>query len=161
MINRRLVCANRVAVFALLLAPFALSAGPTDPQPRGFIPNDYGEQCWYTQIVKSGESYFHEDLTGSYGVLTFDDPQCMAASELGLSVNKMNINNIVSKWYSHPDANFQTRESELYEGSQFQVRGQCIQSNKYPIIGITIDYIVRSGSIVEVVHGSSVGGCMD
>ena len=41
----------------------------------------------------------------------------------------------------------------------FQSKGQCIQSKKYPIIAIAIDYIIESDSIAKVVYSPAVGGC--
>jgi len=32
----------------------------------------------------------------------------MKSGDVGLDVNKMMINNIITKWYSHSDADFQT-----------------------------------------------------
>ncbi len=83
----------------------------------------------------------------------------MSDNGLGLDVNKMMINNIISKWYSHSDADFQTRVSEMFNGSPLQKKGKCIQSKKYPIIGITVDYLIKGNSITGVIHGSSVQGC--
>jgi hypothetical protein len=66
------------------------------------------------------------------GILTFDDPRCMSASEFGLDVNKMMINHVITRWHSHPDAAFKTRVQDLYPTSMMQKRGLCIQSSKYP-----------------------------
>lgn len=128
-------------------------------QPKGYIQNDRGEKCWYRQITTTDGKYFHGSLTGRMGTITFDDPRCMAESEVGLDVNKMMINNVVSRWYSHSDAAFRTRASELFPGSTMQKKGLCIQSSKYPAIGITIDYEIVDASIVRVRHGSAVQGC--
>ncbi len=68
---------------------------------------------------------------------------CMSDSGVGLFVNKMMINNTISKWYSHSVAAFQTRESEMFNGSELQKKGKCIQSKKYPLIGITVDYYIK------------------
>ncbi|AKJ93876.1 hypothetical protein TVD_00195 [Thioalkalivibrio versutus] len=83
----------------------------------------------------------------------------MSEHDVGMDTNLMMINNIISRWYSHRDADFKTRADELYPGSMMQKRGYCIQSNKYPAIGITVDYEIRDASIVRVKHGSSVQGC--
>lgn len=67
-------------------------------QSKGFIQNDQGEKCWYTQTTQSASTYFHGTLKGKMGEITFDDPKCMSASEVGLDVNKMMINNVISRW---------------------------------------------------------------
>jgi hypothetical protein len=128
-------------------------------QPNGHIQNDRGESCTYTQATDPKSTYFHGTLTSRTGAITFDNPTCMSESDVGLDVNKMMINNVISRWYSHSDAAFQTRVSELYPGSMMQKKGSCIQSQKYPAIGIAIDYEIRNGSIVSVRHSSSVQGC--
>ena len=83
----------------------------------------------------------------------------MSDKGLGLDVNKMMINNIISRWYSHRDAKFQTRVSEMFNGSLMQKKGKCIQSKTYPLIGITVDYLIENNSITGVIHGSSIQGC--
>ncbi|WP_432210640.1 hypothetical protein [Marinobacter alkaliphilus] len=145
-------------ILALVIASPAF-AGSSLFQPKGFIQNDQGEQCWYHQEVVEGSHYFHDGVTANIGVLTFDDQSCMQASEFGQTVNKMMINNVISRWYSRGDANFQTRESELFPTSLLQKRGQCIQSKKYPATGIVVDYEESQESIVRVRHGMSAQGC--
>lgn len=145
-------------LISLFTSGFAL-AGPTGAQKKGYIQNDQGEKCWYTQVVKENNTYFHGSLKGTNGIITLDNSTCMADNGIGLDVNKMMINNIISKWYSHRDANYQTRVSEMHKGSLMQKKGKCIQSKKYPIMGITVDYFVENKSITGVIHGSSVQGC--
>jgi len=141
---------------AILLAP-ATFADSNKFQSKGFISNDNGEKCWYQQEVLNDQKYFHESMTSTIGEITFDDAQCMKDSGIGLDTNKMMINNIISRWYSHADANFDTKN--LYKTSMAQQQGQCMQSRTYPIIGITVDYIVSDRSIVKVLHGPSLQGC--
>lgn len=128
---------------------------------KGFIRNEQGAKCWYTQGgVRDEQSYFHKDLLGNYGVLTFDNPKCMrASSDFGQDVNKRMINNIVVRRYSHSDANFATRVGEMFDGSLSQSRGKCIQSRTYPGIGVAIQYLHSGSSIAQVVHGSTIQGC--
>jgi hypothetical protein len=126
---------------------------------KGNIQNDNGDKCWYKQKTDKESTYFHGDMKGTVGIIIFDDPQCMADRGLGLDINRMMINNIISRWYSHSDANFQTRVSEMYNSSLMQKKGRCIQSKTYPAIGITVDYIIKGESIIQVIHGSSVMGC--
>jgi len=149
------VTAIAAIVFMAVPHPSMASGGF---QPKGHIQNDQGQRCSYTQTTDNDSVYFH-GLPGRMGILTFDDPRCMSASELGLDVNKMMINNVIARWHSHPDAAFKTRVHELYPTSMLQKRGLCIQSTKYPGIGITVDYEIRGNSIVRVRHGGSIQGC--
>lgn len=146
-----------IAIFRSSLA----LAGPAEGLKRGYIQNDEGDKCWYTQVVKKNNTYFHGSLKGANGILTFDSPTCMSDSGtgLGLNLNAMMINNIISRWYSHSDADFQTHASEMFNGSLLQKKGRCIQSRKYPIIGITVDYFITDKNITGVIHGHSIQGC--
>ena len=150
-----------VVKFILVSSIFSATAfaGPVGALKKGYIQNDQGEKCWHTQEVKENYTYFHGSLKEIDGIITFDDPTCMSDSGLGLDVNKMMINNIISRWYSHSDANFQTRVSEMFNGSLLQKKGKCIQSKTYPDMGITVDYLIKDNSIAGVIHGSSVQGC--
>lgn len=145
----------------LLLATYSAAAlaGSSGALRAGYIKNDQGDKCWYSQVVRENNTYFHGTLKGTNGILTFDDPTCMTDSGVGLGVNKMMINNIISRWYSHSDAAFQTLEEELFDGSMLQTKGKCIQSATYAIIGIVVDYFIEGTSITGVIHGSSVQGC--
>jgi hypothetical protein len=73
-------------------------------------------------------------------------------------VNVMMINNVVSGWYSHSDAGFSTRKSEIKKANGLQIKGFCIQSRKYPLVSVAIDYIGKS-SITSVKHSIGTGGC--
>jgi len=147
-------------VFALLLyfATPAFSGAERFPK-KGGILNESSKPCAYTQAVEEQSSYFYGKMTGNVGVLTFDDPQCMTSKGIALNVNKMMINNAISRWYSHPDADFRTRVPELSKGNSFQKKGQCIQSKKYPMVSITVDYVVQNDSIIRVLHGTGMVGC--
>jgi len=129
--------------------------GPENAPKQGYILNSEGQKCWYNQRIKENNSYFHKSMKGTNGIIKFKNPSCMPNN----STNKMMINNVISRWYSHSDANFQTRVSELYDGSMMQIKGKCIQSKKYPIIGITVDYFIENDNITGVIHGSSIQGC--
>ncbi|MFO7971451.1 MAG: hypothetical protein R6U40_06850 [Desulfobacterales bacterium] len=150
-----------VLIFPFLLATLDSSAQSSRYQKRGFIQNANGDQCWYTQVVKKDNTYFHENIKGDNGIITFDDPICMSdgGSSFNMEVNKMMINNVVARWYSHSDANFKTRVPQMFRTSDLQINGYCIQSEKYPLIGITIDYFLEGNSITGVIHGSSIMGC--
>jgi len=129
-------------------------------QPRGYISNESGKNCAYIQITTQGVKYFHS-IPGNYSRLTFDDPACMKDTGLGLDINKMMINNILARWYSHPNAAFATLPSQLRRTSVLQVRGQCMQSATYPIIGVAIEYHIMGNSITSVSHAATAGGCVN
>lgn len=148
-----------ICAFLSTIVSATVSAGPTGAIKKGYIKNDQGEKCWYTQEIKENYTYFHGPLKETNGIITFDNPACMSDSGAGLDVNKMMINNVISKWYSRSDAKFKTRVSEMYNGSLLQEKGKCIQSETYPAIGITVDYLINDNSIAGVIHGSSVQGC--
>ena len=129
---------------------------------KGYIRNESGEKCRYVQRTDRNNMYFY-GKKHTVGTITFDDPKCMSAGELGdlgISINKMMINNIISKWYSHNDANFMTKESELFNGSLMQKKGKCIYSKKYPkVVGIAVEYFIKNNSIYSMIHGQSLMGC--
>jgi len=144
---------------SLILVSGIVSADTSKFQKSGFIGNGDGGKCWYKQRVVDGSTHFHGTMTSTIGEIVFDDTKCMSDTGLGMDINKMMINNIISRWYSHSDANFDTKK--LYKTSMAQKKGQCMQSRTYPIIGITVDYIVSDNSIVKVLHGPSLQGCKD
>ncbi len=129
---------------------------------KGYISNNAGEKCWYIQRTDKISKYFY-GMKHTVGFITFDDPKCMSGKELGdqgISINKMMINNIISRWYSHRDADFMTKESELFKGSMMQKKGKCIYSKKYPdVVGIAVEYLIKKNSIISVKHGASLMGC--
>ena len=145
-----------LVLFSLSYASTA-SADSSKFQPKGYITNDQGQKCWYKQTPIPDNNYFHDKLTNTVGRIFFDDSQCMKDSGIGLDTNKMMINNVISKWYSHSDADFDTKNP--YKTSLYQTKGQCIQSRTYPAIGIAVDYLIRDNSIVMVFHGPTVQGC--
>jgi hypothetical protein len=134
-------------------------------QDKGYIRSGAGTKCWFTQEEDIRSSYFSDGgISGIVAVLTFDDSNCMSedsAYGLGHIININIINTRISTWYSNGDGNFKTRENELYGGSAFQEKGVCMQSATYPIIGVSIDYILNmKGAIAAVYHGPSAGGCV-
>ncbi len=156
---------NLYSKIILMLAVIAISQSVSAREfflKKGYINNNNGKKCWYTQKTDPENRYFHETMTSNVGIMTFDDQRCMSDPEFGLfGLNAMKkvINNVISGWYSHSDAAFKTGVDELYPGSLFQKRGLCIQSTKYPSIGITVDYEVKNNSIVKVRHGVAADGC--
>lgn len=126
---------------------------------KGYIANDQGKKCWYKQKTNKSNNYFHKSITSNTQIITFDDPKCMKDSGLGLGINKMMINNIISRPYSHSDAQFQTRENELFNSSLLQIKGYCIQSKTYSAIGVTVDYFIKGNSITGAIYGQSANGC--
>jgi len=148
----RLICAF-IALLAAIGAP-ALAK----PQPKGYIQNHNGAQCWYTQDPSADVQYFHKIPSPSYQ-LTFVDAKCMSGTGLAGEVNKMLTNNAITKAYSHSDARFMTKVGELLRTSALQVRGQCIQSATYPSAGVAVEYQMAGSNIVSVRHAMTVGGC--
>ena len=156
---------DKVGVAIIVIALWSLTdrgvAGPERYLRRGYIQSDTGKKCWYTQKTDPDSTHFHGTMKGTVGIMTFDDPQCMSDSGVGLDTNMMMINNIISRWYSQPDARFRTRVPEMRKGSLLQKKGRCIQSATYPAVGIAVDYLIRNKSITAVIHGSTVQGCTD
>ena len=147
---------------AVSIVASTATAGSERFLKKGYIQNDSGNKCWYTQSTNPDSTYFFgSGVKSTVGVITFDDPRCMSDRGLGLDINKRTINIVISRWYSFSDAKFKTGVSELYKGSRFgsQKKGKCIQSKKYPAQGITIDYFVENNSITGAIHGPSVHGC--
>lgn len=148
-----------VLTAASFLLPEVSVAGPEKFLEKGFISNDAGDQCWYQQKVISDALHFHGDaISTTIGEIVFDDPQCMRAEGEGLDVNKTLINEVLATWYSHPDADFDTKN--LHESSLYQEVGVCMQSRSYAAIGIAIEYVVSDQSIVRVFHGPTLEGCL-
>lgn len=141
----------------VLLAVFATHA-TAGPQPKGYIGNHAGAQCWYTQGVSSEAQYFHK-IPGKSYELKFDNPQCMKSSGFDMDGNKMMISNVIARYYSHSDAKFRTRPSEVMRTSVLQVRGACLQSATYPSAGIAIEFQMAGSSIQGVRHAGTAGGC--
>jgi hypothetical protein len=135
------------------------AAGPEKFPERGFISNDAGDKCWYQQKIISNALHFHGDaISTTIGEIVFDDPQCMRDPGTGLDVNKTLINELLASWYSHPDADFDTKN--LHQSSLYQEVGVCMQSRSYAAIGIAIAYVVSDQSIVRVLHGPTLEGCL-
>ena len=159
-IKKHNILSGLVIAFIIFASQIA-HAGPQKALKKGFILNDAGEKCWYTQEFKDQVVYFTKKHTQDIGVIKFENTKCMTRSEFGFDINKANINKIISKWYSHEDANFLTSSEELLPSSMLQIKGQCMQSRTYSSRGVLIDYIIEENSIKEVVHGSSAGACQN
>lgn len=148
---------NTFVALGILLAVIATQA-KAGPQPKGYIGNHTGAKCWYTQGVSPDAQYFHK-IPGKSYQLKFDDPQCMKASGLDVDGNKMMISNVIARYYSHSDAKFMTRPSEVMRTSLLQVKGACIQSATYPSIGFAIEFQMAGSSIQGVRHATTAGQC--
>jgi hypothetical protein len=159
-VNNKIII-NLVAILSAVLFFATSDAGSERYSKKGYIQNDNGDKCWYKQTTDTANTYFYETLEGTVGNIIFDDPQCMSDKGLGMDVNKMMINNTISRWYSLSNAKFQTRVSEMYNGSPMQKKGKCIQSKTYFSTGITVDYIIKNKSIIQVIHGVSIQGCQN
>lgn len=150
----------RLAFGLLILVWFNVWYGTALAEPpignkAGFARNYVGEQCWYDQILKEESGYFTADMIELHTVMTFRDPVCMEDNEQV----KFQINNVLSNWYSLPDAAFQTDSEDTLRPALFQRRGRCIQSRTYRERGIMVDYIARRGHIVQVIHEGAINGC--
>lgn len=151
-------------VIAMLTATSLLwsgiaAAGPEKFESNGVINNAAGEPCGYRQKVISDALHFHGDaISTTIGEMVFADPQCMKDSGDGLNANKALISKVISTWYSHPDADFDTEH--LRKSSLYQEVGECMQSRSYAAIGVAIDFVVADGSIVKVFHGPTLEGCL-
>jgi hypothetical protein len=144
---------------ASLLLSEVSTAGPEKFLQEGVILNDVGAKCRYQQTVVSDALHFHGDaISTTVGELVFADPNCMRDSGNGLAANKTLINEILATWYSHPDANFDTKN--LHKSSLYQEVGECMQSRSYAAIAVAVDYVVANDSIVKVIHGPTLEGCL-
>lgn len=123
------------------------------------IRNEAGIACTYTQVEYAGARFFHSGLAGDTRVMVFSDPRCMQAGDLGQMVNITQINNIITRPYSHSDANWQTRASQLHNASGLQKRGQCIQSATYSGQSVAVEYIEQGGAITHALHAAGIQGC--
>ena len=155
---------KEILIASTVLMSAQVFSGSTNSgfQTKGFIWSGEGKKCWYKQHEEKSGYFSNGGISGNIGILTFDKSNCMSEDSMGLGhmLNKKMINNIISKWYSHSDAKFKTKERELYDSSVFQEKGKCMQSRTYEQIGITIDYLLGGdGGISTVYHGASVGGC--
>lgn len=159
--NRKILF-HKITAFVIFFYFFAHGtaiSGAIDGPNRGYISNDNGDKCWYNKTIKEKNTYFHNSIPGTNAILTFEDPHCMSDKGLGLDINKTMINKTITFWYSHSDADFKSNLSDLYDSSLFQIKGKCMQSNKYPDIGVTIDYFIINNSITGFIHGPSLQGC--
>ena len=145
-------------VFICIFTQSTTAQGLPLGQPKGYIQNDRGGKCWYTQTTAQRTQYF-QSIPNKTATLVFDDPLCMKQSEIGQQANMMMINNTITRPYSHPDAKFMTNPDELFKTSLLQVRGQCIQSATYPSMGVLVEYHQANASIHTVKHAPSLGRC--
>ena len=58
---------------SLLLGSAATSAGSMPS--KGYVQNDQGEKCWYTQTVDPKRTYFYGSLPATVGTIRFRPPQ--------------------------------------------------------------------------------------
>lgn len=151
----------------VLIITFNNAYADTQHQPKGFILSGEGSKCWFIQNDEKNSFYFSKNKTNynlSVSTITFDNPNCMAKDSMGMGQdpNKMMINGKITGWYSHSDANFGTKVSELYDTSWDQSKGSCIQSKKYRYVSIAVDYVLNDkGSIASVKHTTAVAPCFD
>jgi len=63
----------RSTIFTLCLA-LSLSVQAAQFLQKGYIQNDSGDKCWYTQRTETESKYFHDTLTGNAGEITLMTP---------------------------------------------------------------------------------------
>ncbi len=129
------------------------------PQPKGFILNSTGQKCWFTQQVEQVAHF--QTIPAPTSTLVFADPRCMSATGLDAEINVRMINLAISRWYSHPDAEFAVQLGELRKSSPIQVRGKCMQSRRYPTIGVALEYFQQNGYLVGAKHAPAAGACTE
>ena len=123
-------------------------------QPIGHVTVSNGQRCRFTQTIDSTARHFHNRLTSITSTMVFDSPTCAPNN----AATQKAINDVISVWYSHDDANFATARAEMYPDARFQDRGLCIQSRTYPGIGIAIEYFGKA-YITRVRHAQSGMNC--
>ena len=127
-------------------------------QPRyGEIHNAGGFGCTFSQRQERTE-YLHT-LPAGETILTFHDPHCMSAEGSAGFQNRAAIARVIAYPYSHADADFAVYPTEWFEPISFQRRGQCIQSRRYPDMGVAVEVTTSDGYITEVRHSITVSGC--
>ena len=71
------------------------------------------------------------------------------------------IARLITRWwtrsYTADDADFVI--NDLKPLALFQSKGNCMQSKKYSIHAIAIDFIIESGCIAKVVYAPAIGSC--
>ena len=146
------------ALLSLFTVLVAANSAHAEFPTRGFIQNYAGEGCMFTQTAQEGSHHFYgSDLTSILRTVTFIDESCMTGSSGEMAENIANINAEIARPYSHADANFALGEHELMKGGLMQKRGKCIQSRKYPLIGVAVEYVKGKTGIAKVYHSSTTG----
>ena len=165
------------AALAIGLTLLATAAATEERDPKGFnqtgfIQNGAGQNCTYTQTYEQTNPHFmpdnmkhttHQDLR----IIRFDTPDCMANTindvDIYEPINKMMIADVVARWYLGSyvleDAAFDTRNR--HHPTEYEARGECIQSRTYPSKGIVIEYVTEGDSITSVFYMLAFSGCGD
>ncbi len=140
---------------------------------RGSIQNDRGDPCEFTQETLLKVPYFFPDADDDerIGVIVFRNPTCMK-SHMGDGAHNVSINQInkelVRQNQFASDVKFRHTESDLFPSSynsaspdSKQIKGRCFQAINQQGSGILVQYVVRGGSIVAVLHEQYYGStCM-
>lgn len=150
---RNIITSLGMAMVALVVGQNFANAA----QPRGYMSGNMGQKCWYEQQAVQGKYLL--DIPGKYYVLRFVDNKCMTSVGFEGDVNKMIINRAIGKAHSHDDADFGVRKSELFRTSVAQVRGQCMQSGRYPNIAVAVEYMESGGYFTGVTHSIALPPC--
>ena len=175
---KNIFCFAVLLIFVITIDMPVWARGNPDPDgfnKSGFIRSSAGKKCWYQQTYEKNGKYFlsekNKGLTNTnVRTITFDDPNCMndrfdgddpSDRELNEIINKQMIARLITRWwtrsYTHDDADFDIDDLKL--PARFQSKGKCVQSKKYFIIAIAVDYIIENGSITKVVYAPAIGPC--
>ena len=128
----------------------------------GYVHNEWGDQCEYVQHAthRDASSYFFDKYPGSENIMVFSDQKCMTPDVLGMGYLQKQVNVLLAKWYSaNSDAAFKTEPRDLSMTRKIRDRGWCMQSAKYPLSSVLIEYFVDEGRLVAVMHTDGIAGC--
>ena len=127
-------------------------------QPRfGEIQNSGGFGCTFSQRQERAE--YLNSLPSNETILTFHDPRCMSDEGDAGFLNRTSIASAIAYSYSHRNANFAVLPNEWHDPISPQLRGKCVQSRRYPSVGVAVDFQTLDGYISEVRHSITLSGC--
>ena len=127
--------------------------------PVGFLQNDAGEKCRYSQVATADDSvsYFYSTLTGSDTLMILEDLTCMTpTTPIGAAFHQRMANQSIAAWY---DGFYRTDPTQLSRGGELRVRGWCMQSTTNPNHSILIEYFVDGTSLAAVAHNYGLSEC--
>jgi hypothetical protein len=111
-----------------------------------YIFNEDSVKCEYSIQITEKDRYFSSMLPASIRNLSFLSPTCMKDNP----VNRMLINNRITREGAVSDAKFATRIEEMFGKKGMLEKGYCIQSTNYPILAVAVDFETQAGHITSV-----------